>query len=78
MDTQDKTKFLNQRTDIIISLLIHILESKSKEFKTLRSKITFLYSFGLKSKEIGQILNKKDSHIRKEIAIVRKLNNKNN
>lgn len=74
MGNQKEIETLNKRADIVISLLIRLLSKSS--FKSLQEQIDFLDSFGLKSKEVGNILNKKDSHIRKELVAVRKLKNK--
>lgn len=68
----EELNLLNQRADIIISLLLRIAAKDSSDLNNLQDQVSFLHSFGLKSKEISKILNKTDGHIRKELTIARK------
>lgn len=72
MKEADQSQNLGTRADIIIVLLMRLLAQQSPELRTLQDQILFLQSFGLKPREIANILGKTDNHIRKELSIIRK------
>jgi len=62
---------IKKRLEVIISLLLQERSEISRNF-SLRSQIVLLSSFGLRPKEIAEILSTTDNYVSKEISGLRK------
>jgi len=63
---------IKKRLEVIISLLLEERSENSRNF-SLRSQIVLLNSFGLRSKEIAEILRTTNNYVSKEISGLRKV-----
>jgi len=65
---------IKKRLEVMISLLLQSKPRDSEEI-SLRNQIRLLHGFGLKPKEISEILQRSKTYINKEIFELRKLKN---
>lgn len=65
-------KAIKIRLEVIINLMIQKEGPEHNESRSLRDQIGLLNSFGLKPKEIAEILGRTGSHINKELTVLRK------
>jgi len=63
---------IKKRLEVIISLLLQERSENSRNF-SLRSRIVLLSNFGLRPKEIAEILGTTDNYVNKEISGLRKV-----
>lgn len=70
---QDLLNEINRKLGIIVALLANS-SSKTDTSISLKDQIKLLSQFGLRPSEISTILNKKPSHVSKELTLLRKTN----
>ncbi len=62
---------IKSRLGVIVSLLLQERSENSKNF-SLRSQIVLLYNFGLRPKEIAEIIATSENYVNKEVSGIRK------
>lgn len=65
-------KDIKKRLEVIVNLIMRQIAQNSDEF-SFRSQIKLLSSFGLKPKEISEILGKPNTYVNKELTWLRKV-----
>jgi hypothetical protein len=67
---------VNKRMGVIISLLLQLIPKEGSAL-SLKDQVRMLDSFGMRPKDMANILGRTQSHINKELAGVRKKAKKN-
>ncbi len=69
---EETLEAIKKRLDVMVHLMIQ-KKGADSEARSLRDQIELLSSFGLKPKEIAEILSKTGKHVNKELSGIRKI-----
>ena len=69
-ESSENIQSIDRKLSIVISLLLKIASNDGES--TLKEQIKELYSFGLNSSEIADILGKKVGYVSKELSSIKR------